>query len=240
MVTSYRAVVREKVNDVRFETPSGSFFQNNRSILPALVGYVQEAILAARSDDEPAGEHYLVDTYCGSGLFALLLAPLFTQVAGVEITAEAIAFAKRNATLNKIDNVTFLAGNAEDIFGTISYPQDRTTVVIDPPRRGCDEAFIEQLVKLGPSLVVYVSCNVHTQARDVGEIVRRSERSGGVGDGYEVVSVRGADLFPQTYHVEGVCVLRRRKAGKKEKEVAGEAVGKENGETVAAATAAAA
>lgn len=128
----------------------------------------------------------------------------------MEITAESIDFARRNATLNSIPNVRFLAGNAEDIFGTISYPPARTTVVIDPPRRGCDEAFVKQLVKLGPEQIVYVSCNVHTQARDVGQIVRGSE------GGYEVVSVRGADLFPQTYHVEGVCVLRRKRSNEGE------------------------
>ncbi|PWN27744.1 S-adenosyl-L-methionine-dependent methyltransferase [Jaminaea rosea] len=212
VVTSYRAVVREKVQDVRFETPSGSFFQNNRSVLPGLIEYVREAILSARSTtgEGQDQEHYLVDTYCGSGLFALLLAPLFKEVAGVEITAESIDFARRNATLNSIPNVRFLAGNAEDIFGTISYPPARTTVVIDPPRRGCDEAFVKQLVNLGPEQIVYVSCNVHTQARDVGQIVRGSE------GGYEVVSVRGADLFPQTYHVEGVCVLRRKRSNEGE------------------------
>lgn len=187
VVTSYRAVVREKVEDVRFETPSGSFFQNNRSILPALVGYVREAILAARGPGDEAGPSYLVDTYCGSGLFALLLAPLFTKVAGVEISIESIEFAKRNAELNGLsDKVEFLAGKAEEIFSSIQdrFEREKTTVVIDPPRRGCDEAFIDQLVHLGPNIIVYVSCNVHTQARDVGQFLRKSPR-------YEISSIRG-------------------------------------------------
>lgn len=166
VITSYRAIVREKVDETRFETPSGSFFQNNRAILPALVAYVREAIVSARTDVS-SDEHFLVDTYCGSGLFTLMLAPLFEEAAGVEIDAGSIEFAKGNAKLNSMDNVKFLAGNAEDIFRTISYPADRTTVVIDPPRRGCDEAFIEQLVALSPSLIVYVSCNVHVSIRSV-------------------------------------------------------------------------
>lgn len=169
VVTSYRSLVREKVEDIRFETPSGSFFQNNRAILPSLVDYVRQAIIAARSDasdpTDPAQEHYLVDTYCGSGLFALCLSPLFKKVAGVEISTESIAYAKRNAELNGMKDVEFLAGNAEDIFATIQFPSERTTVVIDPPRRGCDEAFIKQLVALGPALVVYVSCNVHVSLK---------------------------------------------------------------------------
>ena len=85
----------------------------------------------------------------------------------------------------------------------ISFPSHQTTVVIDPPRRGCDDVFINQLLALSPRLIVYVSCNVHTQARDVGMMMR-----GAMGK-YEIKSIRGADLFPQTYHVEGVCVLQR-------------------------------
>ncbi|CAO1614330.1 unnamed protein product [Sympodiomycopsis kandeliae] len=219
VVTSYRATVREKVESVRFETPSGSFFQNNRSILPSLIEYVRQAILEARSGaSQESQDHYLVDTYCGSGLFALLLAPLFTQVAGVEISTESIAYAKRNAVINSLDNVEFLAGNAEEIFGKIEYESDKTTVVIDPPRRGCDEPFLKQLLQLSPSLIVYVSCNVHTQARDVGYFLqhsrRQSQEGSTVGDDYlyEIVSIRGADLFPQTHHVEGVCVLRKKKS----------------------------
>lgn len=210
VITSYRSVVREKVESTLFETPSNSFFQNNRSVLPSLVAYVRDAILAARTDPSAEeGDQYLVDTYCGSGLFALLLSPLFKETAGVEISAESIEYAKRNAALNSLPSVKFLAGNAEAIFATIAYPPERTTVVIDPPRKGCDEEFIRQLVALGPKLVVYVSCNVHTQARDVGMMVGLNGE-----DRYEIVSVRGADLFPQTHHVEGVCVLRKKETNK--------------------------
>jgi tRNA (uracil-5-)-methyltransferase len=87
------------------------------------------------------------------------------------------------------------------------FPADETVIVIDPPRKGCDEAFISQLLKFGAGTVVYVSCNVHTQARDVGKIVRGS--AGGDGAPYVVETIRGFDLFPQTAHVESV----RRKAG---------------------------
>ncbi len=80
-------------------------------------------------------------------------------------------------------------------------------MVIDPPRKGCDESFLTQLLKFGPKRVVYVSCNVHTQARDVGLLVRGMERAGKTR--YEIESLRGFDFFPQTGHVEGVAVLNR-------------------------------
>lgn len=83
-------------------------------------------------------------------------------------------------------------------------------IVIDPPRKGCDDAFIEQLLRFGAGTVVYVSCNVHTQARDVGKIIKGSAAGnndgGGGGGGYVLESVRGFDLFPQTAHVESVCI----------------------------------
>ncbi|KAN0061138.1 tRNA(m5U54)methyltransferase [Thecaphora frezii] len=206
VVTNHKETVKERVWTTKFESPAGTFFQNNRSILPSLLDYVREQIRASRSTEEDkAAEHFLVDAYCGSGLFSLCLASLFQEVSGVEISSESIKYAEKNAELNGITNAKFLAGNAEDIFGRIAYPPDRTTVIIDPPRRGCDEAFIDQLVKLGPSDIVYVSCNVHTQARDVGQLLSKAPE-------YEILSVRGADLFPQTYHVEGVCVLRKKKA----------------------------
>ena len=79
-------------------------------------------------------------------------------------------------------------------------------MVIDPPRKGCDESFLSQLLKFGPRRVVYVSCNVHTQARDVGVLVQGLEDGG---TRYKVESLRGFDFFPQTGHVEGVAVLSR-------------------------------
>ncbi|CDS01775.1 related to TRM2-tRNA(m5U54)methyltransferase [Sporisorium scitamineum] len=201
VVMDHKATVKERVLTTKFESPAGTFFQNNRSILPSLLDYVREAITSS-SPTGAAHDRYLVDAYCGSGLFSLCLASLFREVSGVEISSESIKYATKNAELNGITNAKFLAGNAEDIFAKIEYPAEQTTVIIDPPRRGCDEEFIRQLVKLGPKHIVYVSCNVHTQARDVGQLIGRDAR-------YRIKSVRGADLFPQTHHVEGVAVLER-------------------------------
>ncbi|PKI84250.1 Trm2p [Malassezia vespertilionis] len=151
VVTDHKATVYELVGDIKFATPAGAFFQNNRSIIPLVVDYVKQQSFLQSNQTKP---QYLVDTYCGSGLFALTLAGMFHQVAGVEISASSIECAKHNATLNQIENATFLAGNAENIFGSIAYPPSQTTVVIDPPRRGCDQAFIDQLVALKPRNIV--------------------------------------------------------------------------------------
>lgn len=144
-----------------------------------------------------------------------MLAPSFTRVAGIELSAESIRSAQRNAALNALPAaaVSFLAGDAANIFATVQdFPRARTALVIDPPRKGTDERFVEQMLAFGAATVVYVSCNVHTQARDVGLILRRSaERAaaeGADGKKYVLESLTGLDLFPQTAHVEAIAVLR--------------------------------
>ncbi|OCH94189.1 S-adenosyl-L-methionine-dependent methyltransferase [Obba rivulosa] len=209
-VTDHKATVRERVGDKLFEYTAGSFFQNNNSVLVPLTSYVRDAIFerpSGRIPDEVRPTH-LVDAYCGSGLFAITLAPHFTRVAGIELSTESIRCATRNAELNGLeDRCTFLAGDAANIFATVQdFPRERTVLIIDPPRKGTDERFIEQLLTFGCETVVYVSCNVHTQARDVGQILRKSEEW--EGRKYVLESLRGFDLFPQTAHVESVAVLR--------------------------------
>ncbi|GAA95961.1 uncharacterized protein L969DRAFT_607360 [Mixia osmundae IAM 14324] len=205
-VTDSHHLVRERIAGKDFEFNAGSFFQNNNGILDSLVNYVGEQLTTLTSGESGVKLRYLIDAYCGSGLFGLALAHHFEAVAGVEISSDSVKYARHNAQLNGISNATFLAGKAEAIFeGDLlkSYAKDATTVLIDPPRAGCDDAFLEQLLAFDPAVIVYVSCNVHTQARDIGYLVNKSEQR------YSIASIRGADLFPQTYHCEGVAVLRR-------------------------------
>jgi len=192
-------------------------------VLVPLTTYVRDAIFppdaatAAPSNAGPPPPTHLVDAYCGAGLFALTLAPHFAKVAGIELSADSIRFATHNAELNGLTHVSFRAGDAAQIFSAVGdFPPARTAVVIDPPRKGCDEAFVRQLLAFRAQTVVYVSCNVHTQARDVGQIVSWSEEEDAaeiVAEGkrkgkYILESLRGFDLFPQTAHVESVAVLR--------------------------------
>ncbi|KAH9891189.1 S-adenosyl-L-methionine-dependent methyltransferase, partial [Cubamyces lactineus] len=212
-VTDQKGVVRERVGDMLFEYTAGTFFQNNNSALVPLTSYVREAIFPSTSADATSRKPtHLVDAYCGSGLFSIMLAPHFERVAGIELSAESIRAAQRNAELNNLPSskISFMAGDAANIFDTVQdFPRDRTALVIDPPRKGTDERFIDQMLAFGAGAVVYVSCNVHTQARDVGMILKKSaERAGAGGKKYVLESLRGLDLFPQTAHVEAIAVLR--------------------------------
>jgi tRNA (uracil-5-)-methyltransferase len=179
-----------------------------------LTNYVRDAIFSPTSGTETKPTH-LVDAYCGAGLFAITLSPHFDTVAGIELSSDSIASATLNAQLNNIPSskISFLSGDASQIFAKVqNFPRDKTVLVIDPPRKGCDEPFLRQLVEFGCEKVVYVSCNVHTQARDVGRVFElmeeKAKENGGEGRRYVLESVRGFDLFPQTAHVESVAVLK--------------------------------
>jgi 23S rRNA (uracil1939-C5)-methyltransferase/tRNA (uracil-5-)-methyltransferase len=193
VVTDYDAVIHEQVGDLRLRFLARDFFQNNPFILPAFTAYVREQAAAA-------GVRFLVDAYCGSGLLALSAAPAFEQVAGIEISESSIRFAKENAAANGIGNADFRAGNAAAIFAGLPFPPAETAVVIDPPRKGCDEDFLRQLLAFGPARVVYVSCDPATQMRDLKAFSAA---------GYALTAVRPFDLFPQTRHLECVITLRR-------------------------------
>lgn len=213
-ITDQNATSTEYVDDFRFDNPAGSFFQNNNSILPSFTKYIRDNILPKDAPADAPQITNLVDAYCGSGLFTVALSPLFKNSIGIDVSASSIKFASTNARLNNIspESARFIAGDANNIFAEIKFPARETAVVIDPSRKGCDENFLRQLLQFGPERVCYVSCNVHTQARDVGVLVGGLE---GVNDGkglYEIESLRGFDFFPQTGHVEGVAFLRKRTA----------------------------
>ncbi|AMD19132.1 HBR231Wp [Eremothecium sinecaudum] len=200
-VTNFRQVVTEYVNGYTFKFSAGEFFQNNNSILPAVTDYVREQLRIPNS--KPEDPHYLVDAYCGSGLFSITASSGVDKVIGVEVSADSVSFAEKNAEANGVKNCKFIVGKAERIFDSIDTPSDRTSVILDPPRKGCDEVFLKQLAEYNPARIVYISCNVHSQARDVEYLINETVN----GANYKVESVRGFDFFPQTHHVESVCVL---------------------------------
>ncbi|KAL7892698.1 S-adenosyl-L-methionine-dependent methyltransferase [Trichoderma sp. TUCIM 5745] len=203
--TDSKATTHEYIRNHHFTNPAGSFFQNNNSILPVFTDYIKEHVLPPSSPSSTI--KYLIDAYSGSGLFTITLASVFQHSTGIDIAADSIASARHNAELNGLgeDRCKFIAADAGELFKNVSYDADETTVILDPPRKGCDADFLAQLRRFAPKRVVYVSCNVHTQARDVGVLVRGE----GEGKRYEIESLRGFDFFPQTGHVEGVAVLNR-------------------------------
>ena len=193
VVTDPRASVTETVGDLTLRFVAGDFFQNNPSILPAFVGHAVDLAKAS-------GARHLVDAYCGSGLFALSAARHFESVHGIEVSEDAVRKAAENAAANRLLNCRFVAGSAEAIFSNLPVKGPETAVLIDPPRKGCDEAFLAQLDAFAPRRVVYVSCAPDTQARDIRWLAAR---------GWKVLSARPFDLFPQTRHIESIVALAR-------------------------------
>lgn len=188
-----RATASEVVEGLKFTFLAGDFFQNNPFILPEFTRH-------AREEASATGNRFLVDAYCGSGLFALTSACAFENVAGVEVSESAARQATANADANGIANARFTPGHAATIFAGIGFPAGETSVIIDPPRAGTDEAFLNQLFAFGPSRVVYISCNPATQMRDLKFFLAA---------GYQLRRVRPFDLFPQTKHLECVMTLDR-------------------------------
>ena len=188
------SIAVEKVGPMEFHFPAGSFFQNNASILEDFTDYVK---LEAKS----SGQKYLVDAYCGAGLFSLTSASEFEKVIGIEVCVHSIKWANFNAKVNQISNASFLAGKVEDLFKDVAVRGDETIVVIDPPRKGCSEDFLEQLFTFSPDTVIYVSCNPATQMRDLKLFLK---------SGFKLKRVMPFDLFPQTKHLECVMTLSRK------------------------------
>lgn len=191
VLTNTHDTAHEEVDGVRFEFQAGDFFQNNPFILPR---FVRHSIDEAKA----MGARFLVDAYCGSGLFALSAARDFEEVIGVEISESAVRKATHNAALNGLSNCRFMAADAREVFKDVPHAGAETVVLIDPPRAGCSPEFLEQLFAFAPKGVVYVSCNPATQMRDLLLFTQA---------GYKLGTVQPFDLFPQTKHLECVMTL---------------------------------
>ena len=158
---------------------------------------------------ELQGGETVWDLYCGIGTISLFLAQKAGQVYGVEIIPQAIEDARRNADINGIENAKFYVGKAEEVlpeyYESFAREHDGKTaradvIVVDPPRKGCDETLLDTIVKMQPEKVVYVSCDSATLARDLKILC---------GNGYELKKVRAVDQFPMTVHVETIVLLQR-------------------------------
>ncbi len=142
-----------------------------------------------------------MDLYCGVGSISLFLAQKAKKVIGVEIVDAAIEDAKQNALLNNITNCEFVCSDAASYASYLSEKNLKPDViVIDPPRKGCDQITIDSIVKMNPKRIVYVSCDPATLARDLNIFGTL---------GYETKQVQPVDMFPHTVHVETVVLLSR-------------------------------
>ena len=182
-------VIYDYIGDVKFAISALSFYQVNPDQTKVLYNKTLEYAGLA-------GNETVIDAYCGIGTISLFLAQKAKKVYGVEIVREAIEDAKRNAELNDISNAEFAVGKAEEVIPNWYEQGVRADVlVVDPPRKGCDEALLQTIIEMKPNKVVYVSCNPATLARDL-----RILEDGG----YKTLEVQPVDMFPQTTHVECV------------------------------------
>lgn len=177
-----------------FKISALSFYQVNPIQTEVLYN---KAIEYARLD----GSQTVLDAYCGIGTISLIAAKKAKKVYGIEEVSQAIEDARENARINGINNVEFICGKAEDvIYRFIEDDVPIDIIIMDPPRKGCDPAFLEAAVQLSPPRMVYVSCNPATLARDLRYLHEH---------GYKVVEVQPVDLFPHTVHVETICRLAK-------------------------------
>ena len=189
-----KSEILERQGDLSFFVSPQSFLQVN----PVQTKILYETAIRLL---DPKISDTIADVYCGIGTISLAMAKNVGKVIGIECVPEAIADAKRNAMLNRIENATFLCGLAEDVLPSLVEKGMRPdAVLIDPPRKGCDEKALETILKMAPEKIVYVSCDSATLARDVKYLRAH---------GYELKHVRPIDNFCHTVHVEVVSLLQR-------------------------------
>lgn len=192
--------ITDYIGNVKYRISPLSFYQVNPVQTERLYGTALE--YAGLTGDETVW-----DLYCGIGTISLFLAQKAKQVYGVEIVPQAIDDARGNAEINGMENVEFFVGKAEEVLPE-QYEKNQVyadVIVVDPPRKGCDEKCLETIVRMGPKKVVYVSCDSATLARDVKYLGEK---------GYEVKRVRCVDMFPQSGHVETVVLLTQKRKSK--------------------------
>lgn len=187
-------IIRDYIGELVFEISPLSFFQVNPLQTEVLYNKALEYANLGENDT-------VFDIYCGIGTISLFLAQKAKKVYGIEIVEDAIKDAKRNAEINNMDNVEFYVGKAEEVVPKM-YREGKkaNVVVVDPPRKGCDEKVLDTIVSMQPDRVVYVSCNPSTLARDLAYLDER---------GYKCREIQPVDMFPHSVHVENVALISR-------------------------------
>ena len=188
--------ITDYIGDVKYQISPLSFYQVNPVQTKVLYGKALEYA-------DLKGEETVWDLYCGIGTISLFLAQKAKKVYGVEIIPEAIEDARKNAKLNGMENVEFFVGKAEDVLPE-QYEKNKVyadVIVVDPPRKGCDETLLNTMITMAPKRIVYVSCDPATLARDLKILCE---------NGYELKKVQVVDQFPHTAHVETVVLLTKR------------------------------
>ena len=187
---SDKKYIEEKINDLVFEIYPTSFFQVNYDMMKVMYNKVIDYY----KDHKDLN---VLDLYCGTGTIGMLISKYCMSVIGVEVNKEAINSANRCKDKNNIKNIEFYLGKVEDKIDMFS---DVDSIVVDPPRAGLDKHSIETILKINPTSIIYISCDPATLARDLCVLK----------DTYNIKEINPLDMFPNTYHVENVCILERR------------------------------
>ena len=169
----------------KYKVSSQSFFQKNTDMTIKLYDYIKTLV----NKDEN-----ILDLYCGSGGISIYISENAKNIIGIEIIEDAVLNASENAKINNINNINFKSGKVEYNLDDI---KDIDTVIVDPPRVGLNKKAIDDILKINPKRIIYVSCNSTTLARDLNYLK----------DMYELKEIKLFDLFPNTHHIESVCVL---------------------------------
>lgn len=190
-----RSYILEEMEGLSFSINAKSFYQTNSE-------QAYELYKITRDFAGLSGEELVYDLYTGTGTIAQFVSKQAKKVIGVEAVPEAIEDAKANAKRNKIENCEFFVGDMKNVFNDefIAAHGHPDVIITDPPRDGMHKDVVQQILKIAPNRIVYVSCNSATQARDIALM----------GEAYKVVRVRPVDMFPQTHHVENVVLLEKR------------------------------
>ena len=187
--------ITDYIGNIKYQISPLSFYQVNPAQTEKLYGLALEYA-------QLKGNETVWDLYCGIGTISLFLAQKAKKVYGVEIIPQAIDDARNNARINHIENAEFFVGKAEEVLPE-QYEKNKVyadVIVVDPPRKGCDETLLDTIVQMSPERVVYVSCDSATLARDLKYLCER---------GYQIEKVRAVDQFPMTVHVETVALLKK-------------------------------
>lgn len=184
--------VLSSILDDKFYVGKDAFFQVNKEMTEKLYSKVLDSLPKDKNKK-------VLDLYCGTGTIGIFLSKYFKEVIGIEINKDAIDSALMNKEVNKANNVKFILG---DVALKLEFLKDYQAdiVTLDPPRAGLGKKCVSDVLNIGPEMIVYVSCDPVTLARDLKLF----------GDDYEVLEVTPFDMFPQTYHVENVAVLKKK------------------------------
>ena len=184
--------IQDKLGDFIFNISPLSFYQINPMQTEKLYNLAINKANLTKEDT-------VLDLYCGIGTIGTFASPYVRQVYGIEIVEQAIEDAKRNAKLNKIDNIEFYCGDVEQVLDKVLSKKETmpNVVFVDPPRKGLDKCTIENIINLKSEKFIYISCNPATLVRDLKEFEEL----------YEIKEIQPVDMFPYTSHVECCSVL---------------------------------